>query len=205
MPVASKDNQVETEQTTAEQIHELELQIRVNEGLPSAMQCPEAIAEMKDKLARLRAKSNKERVQITDVRLQQITSLANLIKLLEQVEQSAYLALPLDEAEDLQYRLFMYPQIAGVRLTNCLAKTGLLIGAEHCDECAEVKGTVTRIDRDPDLMTITSAGPVDVRDVIFCGHYFRLPGSGAYGEDALVELARARVDQHAPDVPAAGS
>ena len=88
--------------------------------------------------------------------------------------------------------LYKAAQTARDRLMIYLAYTdNMLVGTEYCDECGEAPGVVTKIEREPDLMIVTTGDafyPQDVDD----GHYFRLPGSDAYGERALVELARQR-------------
>ena len=72
----------------------------------------------------------------------------------------------------------------------------MLVGAEHCDECGEVVGTVIGIEREPELMIVTSSNSLYLGDLsLSYGWYFRLPGSDAYGEHAIAELARARAEQ----------
>ena len=68
----------------------------------------------------------------------------------------------------------------------------MLVGAEYCDSCGEVESVVTKIEREPELMIITTNNAFYPSDV-HIDQYFRLPGSNAYGESALVELARQRV------------
>ena len=80
---------------------------------------------------------------------------------------------------------------ARTRLLRSLAYTGnLLVGAEYCNECGEAVGVVTKIEREPGLAIMTTAGDVYLGELY--GNYFRLPGSDAYGDQALVELARRR-------------
>jgi hypothetical protein len=124
-----------------------------------------------------------------------IRALANLIEQIEEVTSGCFHALPEHECETVHSQLFEVSQTLHDRLLMYLAYSGdMLVGAEHCDECGEVTGTVVRIDREPELMIVTSRGGFYPRDVLG-DEYFRLPGSNAYGELALAELAKARADQ----------
>ena len=89
--------------------------------------------------------------------------------------------------------LFDVLHTARERLVAYLAYTdNMLVGTEYCNECGEVQSVVTGIEREPELMIITTNNGFYPSDV-HIDHYFRLPGSNAYGEAALVELAQQRV------------
>ena len=120
-----------------------------------------------------------------------------LAKMVEQLHEAAWNTdgLPDHEWETVHRQLNKVLQTVHSRLVTYLAYTDdMLVGAEYCNECGEVDGTVVRIEREPDLMIITDNNGIYPQDV-YCDRYFRLPGSDAYGEFALAELARARLDQ----------
>ncbi len=126
---------------------------------------------------------------------EKIRALANAIEQMHEVTHSNPVALPDHEWKNVHDRLYTVLQIARDRLVTYLAYTDdMLVGAELCNECGEVVGTVVRIEYEPDLMIVTNRSCVYPSDVA-CWEYFRLPGSDAYGEHALAELARARADQ----------
>ena len=131
--------------------------------------------------------------------LQKITALANLVDQLEQrlypTEQERFKALHDDLWKEWDERfddLWGELKRARDRLLRCLVRTdNMLVGAEYCNECGEVEGVVTGIDREPPLaILLAPAGDVSPEELY--GSYFRLPGSDAYGDQALVELARQR-------------
>jgi hypothetical protein len=75
-----------------------------------------------------------------------------------------------------------------------LAWAGALDGAWIFDECGDHDGTVVRLKTDgPDPFVIaTGHNSCElVHFVEMCPGYVGLPGTAAYGEDAIVELARA--------------
>lgn len=127
------------------------------------------------------------------------TLLANLIETLDRAWLDLVVAghEHLDDLEDALYRL---ARKANERALRRLAHNGGLIGAEFCDECAEVRGTVTEVDS-TDVMPMIVYQPVpgsepeqydgsvyvggDLR-----GQFFRIPGSSAYDRLATAELLR---------------
>jgi hypothetical protein len=123
---------------------------------------------------------------------EKITALADFVDRLEQLSCDAH-ALPEHEADEVLDRLYDVLRTARGRLVTYLAYTdNMLVGTEYCNECGEVESVVTRIEREPELMIITTNRGLYPSDVeMDC--YFRLPGSNAYGESALVEVARQRV------------
>jgi hypothetical protein len=115
---------------------------------------------------------------------QKILALASLVDRLERVGTSA--RLPKHEWDRSWEELVE----ARTRLLRYLGYANMLVGAEYCDECGEVVGVVTKIEREPGLAIMTTAGDVYLEEIY--GNYFRLPGSDAYGDQAIVELARRR-------------
>ena len=74
-----------------------------------------------------------------------------------------------------------------------------LAGAELCDECAEVEGTVTEVnccDWDSSMVVYQRPPGSEYPDGgqyladIGPEHFFRVPGSSAYGRMATAELLR---------------
>ncbi len=125
---------------------------------------------------------------------EKIRALAKLVEQIYEVTWNAD-ALPDHEWKFVHHKLFTVLQTVHSRLMTYLAYTDdMLVGAEYCNECGEVEGTVVRIEREPELMIITNSNGFYPQDVQ-CGYYFRLSGSDAYGEHASAELARARLDQ----------
>jgi hypothetical protein len=123
---------------------------------------------------------------------EKIAALANFVDGLEKYVYDTH-ALPEHEAEEVHKSLFEVLETARNRLVIYLAYTdNMLVGTEYCNECGEAEGVVTGIDREPELMIITTTSAFYPSDVCI-DHYFRLPGSNAYGESALVEVARQRV------------
>jgi hypothetical protein len=124
---------------------------------------------------------------------EKITALADFVDRLEDLLYGTHGALPEHEQETAFDHLWQVLRMARARLVTYLAYTDdMLVGTEYCDECGDVRSVVTGIEREPDLMIITSENGFYPEDV-GVGGYFRLPGSDAYGEHALVELARQRV------------
>ena len=124
-----------------------------------------------------------------------IRALADAVEQTYEASSLAIHALPEHEWESVHDQLFAVLQTLRSRLVMYLAYTDdMLVGAEYCNECGEVEGSVVRIEREPDLMIITTGHGMYPGDVQ-CGEYFRLPGSNAYGELALAELAKARAEQ----------
>ena len=118
---------------------------------------------------------------------QKILTLANLV---DQLEQRLGASAKLEQSNEWD-RLWEELAEARTRLLRSLAYTGsLLVGAEYCDECGEVEGVVTKIDRERGLAIMTTGGDVYLAELY--GSYFRIPGSNAYGDQAIVELARQR-------------
>ena len=119
--------------------------------------------------------------------------LASLIETLEKAWELA-LHLELEEHENALYRLL---RKADERALWRLAHSGGLIGAEYCDECAEVIGTITEVDctdltpmfvyRRPPGSECPNGSEYLRRS---CGPFFRLPGSFAYAHMATAELLR---------------
>jgi hypothetical protein len=119
---------------------------------------------------------------------QKIEALADFV---DRLEHLVYRTDGLPEHE-VSSRLFDVLQTARGRLVTYLAYAdNMLVGAEYCDGCGDVLSVVTGIERKPELMIITTNSGFYPSDV-HINHYFRLPGSNAYGEAALVELARQR-------------
>jgi hypothetical protein len=126
---------------------------------------------------------------------QKITALASLVDRLEQrIRASA--RLPEREWDKAFDRWWEELEAARTRLLRSLAYTdNMLVGTEYCDDCGEVVGVVTKIEREPGLVIMTTARDVYLEELY--GNYFRLPGSDAYGEQAFVELARQRASDAA--------
>jgi len=123
---------------------------------------------------------------------EKVAALADYVERLETLTLSDYGFLE-DQDEEVHVRLFNILKTARSRLIACLAYTeDMLVGAELCDGCENVLGVVTRIDREPELRIITTDDCLYPSNICM-DTYFRLPGSSAYGEGALVELARERV------------
>src|SRR5262245_16854453 len=76
--------------------------------------------------------------------IERIRTITILIRHLQQAMNGAYEVLLGDDNE----AMFRIRQTASKGLLAYLAYNDMLVGAEHCDECAEVKGTVTRIEQD---------------------------------------------------------
>lgn len=76
------------------------------------------------------------------------------------------------------------------RLVHALAASDALVGAEYCDECGEYVDTIVRVEHSPDTMLISSDSGYYPEQFTIGDVYLRPPGSTAYGDLALVELAR---------------
>jgi hypothetical protein len=127
----------------------------------------------------------------------EIRALANMLEEIFGAIYGGAVALPDHESEPVRDQLSKVLETVQHRLMMYLAYTDdMLVGAEYCDECGDVVGTVVRIDREPELMIITNRGGFYPSDSgVSYGCYFRLPGSDAYGDSAIAELARARAER----------
>lgn len=124
---------------------------------------------------------------------EKITALADFVDRLQHLLYGTHEALPEHEQKTAFHHLWEVLRTARARLVTYLAYTDdMLVGTEYCDECGDVQSVVTEIEHEPELMIVTSKNGFYPEDV-GVETYFRLPGSDAYGESALVELARQRV------------
>jgi hypothetical protein len=121
---------------------------------------------------------------------QKIAALISLVDRLEQRIQAST-RLPEHKWPKVFDRLWKKLVAARTRLLRSLAYAdNMLVGTVYCNDCGEAVGVVTKVEREPDLVIITTAGDVYLGELY--GNYFRLPGSDAYGDQALFELARQR-------------
>jgi hypothetical protein len=81
-----------------------------------------------------------------------------------------------------------------------------LAGLEFCDECSDVIDTIQGVsdpEEDADLpldpwVHMQRSGGCSLNDFcrdLYCGCYVRLPGSKKYGDDAMIEAARAKLQE----------
>ena len=123
----------------------------------------------------------------------EIAELADFIDRLIPLTYGGHYGVPDHEQETIWHLLDSVLQVARRRLVMYLAYTDdMLVGTENCNECGEVYSVVTKINREPELLIVTTKGAFYPEDEADSSSYFRLPGSDAYGEHALVEIARQR-------------
>ena len=107
---------------------------------------------------------------------EKIRNLARFVHDLNGLTIDAFGAFPDHEAQTVHDHLFKVLQSARSRLVRYLAYNGdMLVGAEYCNECGELEGTVTRIELEPDLMIVTNGASVCISEIDNGDEAARLP------------------------------